>query len=168
MKKILLFITLLFSSQAAFADCSLNDIGLGKSYSEMKTKYKLNNDFVGTNKYYKNIRGNKLCPTLEGAEVSILFLQDKIAQIQIYKRSGQTVLMDAAFNSFGTPEKLPNKDDPELRSYSTFWANDKNVAAYSFGFSDGIFTEKLSMQNKDLSDEFIKFATTDENKKGDE
>jgi hypothetical protein len=167
MKKFLLMLTLVFSANAAFADCNIKNIGLGKNFSELKEKYKMNNDFVGSNKYYKNIRGKEICPALEGAEVSILFLKDKMAQILIYKKTSNSVVLDIASNNFGKPEKLPNKDDPELDSYSTFWDDNENAMAYSFSLSKnkGVYTEKLSMQNKVLADEYTKFAATDEGTK---
>ena len=164
MKNIFIFFIVLLFSQAAFAECNLGDIGLGKKFSNVSKKFKMDDDFIESKKYYKNIRGSDICPILEGAEVSMLFLKDTLAKIEIYKISNDSVVLNAASSSFGVPAKTPNKDDPDLKSYSTFWDSKKSVATYSFSFAADkkLFTERLAIQSKDFSKEITALSEAEE------
>ncbi len=161
MIRVITIMIFIFAAQhATAADCKLSTLGINKPASELIKKYDLNNDHTGQQNYIKNTRGKALCKELGDAEVSLFFISDSLAQVEILKHSDKTYVLDQAINAFGAPDTQPNAADPEIRGYSTFW-NDKDAVttySYSYAHDKKLYLERLTVQSHKLAAELAKFG----------
>ncbi len=165
MKNLILLSLILTLSPDAFAKCDLKKIEIGKSFSSLKEDFNFDDDFESSKEFTSNTKGKYLCDELTDTEVSSLFINKNLAQLQIKRRSSESKLLEIAVENFGAPKELPNKEDPNLSSYSTFWDNGKTVVAYNFSYSNKNYIETLSIQGKDFAEDISKANSVYNDKK---
>ncbi len=169
MKYLFILIALILIPNSSYADdekCSLKDVGLGREFSEISKQYNLHNDLRNDRKYTKNIRGKDICKALGNAEVSLIFVSNKLVQIEIYDRSSQRKILNLAINNFGTPLKMPADDSG--KSFSTMWDKEDFVLVYSTFNVKGNNAERLVIQNKNSADDLAHANSFNENGSNEE
>lgn len=164
MLRILIISIFVFASFEASAKCDLKNIGINKKFTDISKKYNLDNDFVGTNFYSKNIRGQAICNELKGAEVGLFFTQDKLAQVEIFLKSDSKKLFNAAIDSFGEANKMPNEKGGEVNNFATRWEDKKSIITYKniTEAETKNILETLNIQSEKLSDKFIEVYSPNE------
>lgn len=164
MFRILIISLFIFTSFEVKAKCDLKNLGINKKFNEINKKYNLDSDFVGTKFYSKNIRGKALCDDLKGAEVTLFFTDDKLAQIEIFLKSNSKKLFEVAVSNFGEADKMPNEKAGEVKNFATRWEDKKSIITYrnaSEAETKNIL-ETLTIQSEKLSEDFYEVYSSKE------
>lgn len=164
-KILVLNIMLFFASSVNAAECDLGNLELGKSFLDARTKYSLNNDDYDSNFFTKNIRGGAICDEYANTMVELTFVKESLAKIEIARKSsGSPKILADATRSFGEPRKKVNMKNPDLRSYSSFWADADKIVIYNFSYSkdEDIFYETIALQTKSAGKELRQLNSSDE------
>ncbi len=167
MKKILLLL-IIFSASPSFAEeCSLKSLGLGEKFDELKDKYPMGEDTFDKKYFYSNLRGTAICKDLAGAELKMTFVNQKLAEILIEKKSDSQELLELSSDNFGEPQTLPNNDSQEVKDFATYWNDDEKVVTYSFDYlpEEKLYREKIILQDKKLSEKLHELSSVDEDEK---
>jgi hypothetical protein len=164
MKKLIIISIFILASFESYAKCDLKNIGINKKFNEINKKYNLDSDFVGTDFYSKNIRGKAICKELNGTEVSLYFIDDKLAQIEIFLKSDSKKLFEAAINSYGEADRMPNEKGIEASNFVTRWQDKKSIITYKNKREAETkeILETLTIQSEKLSDEFFEVYSPNE------
>jgi hypothetical protein len=164
-KILVLNILLFFAASSNAAECNLSALDLGKSFLDAKTKYSLNTDDYDSNFFTKNIRGGAVCDEYVNATAELTFLKESLAKIEIAKKSSNAPkILNDAIRVFGEPRKKANMKNPDLSSYSSFWADADKVVVYNFKYSkdEDIFYETIALQTKGAGKELRQLNSSDE------
>jgi hypothetical protein len=106
MKNFVIAFFIIFSALQAQAanNCALNDIAIGASYSDVKSKYKITTDGgLASSKYFTvQARGSNFCDKmLPQTEVKLLFIENKLAQITFSNFDDKQSILESVKKSFG-------------------------------------------------------------------
>ena len=165
MRFALTLFTLLFFTAPTYAkECNLNALGLGEEFQVLKEKYNLNTDTYNKSFFYNNIKGKAICKDLTGAEIKLTFVEKKLAEILLEKRSSSQELLLLASKNFGELKTKPNMDNKEVKSFASFWDDKEKVVTYSFAYiaDEKLYREKIILVDRGSAEKLNEFNSMNE------
>ncbi len=156
--KIFLFILAFPTSSLA---CDLNKILFDKNYKKVSEEYKVTSDVLDANYFEANTRGENICDELKNAEVTLIFVNEKLGGIKINGYNlDEITYYNLVVDSFEKPVNEPNLDKL-VGSFATYFDSENLYTTYKISKGDK-YQESINIFSKKYIAEIDKSNTSEE------